>query len=112
MIHFLNVKIPDNKNIEISLSYVYGIGRREAVKICKKLGLNPKALFRDLNNQLQNTLSNYIEFNYIYGFHLKRIKKQNIDMLIKIRSYRGDRHYYGYLVRGQRSKNKKIRRRV
>jgi small subunit ribosomal protein S13 len=110
MIHFLNAKIPDNKNIEISLSYVYGIGRKEALKVCKKLGLNSKASFRDLNNQAQNTLANYIEFNYIYGFHLKRVKKQNIKMLIKMRSYRGDRHYYGYLVRGQRSKNKKIRR--
>jgi ribosomal protein S13 len=54
----------------------------------------------------------YIESNYIHGLQLKRLKAQNIEMLIKIRSYRGNRHYFGYLVRGQRSKNKKIRRHI
>ena len=112
MIHFLNTNIPDNKNIEISLSHIYGIGRKESIKICKKLGLNSRILFKNLNNQSRNALANYIEFNYIYGFHLKRSKKQYIDMLIKIRSYRGSRHYFGYLVRGQRSKNKKTRRHI
>jgi len=112
MIHFLNTNIPNNKNIEISLSHIYGIGRKESIKICKKLGLNPKTLFKNLNNQSRNSLSNFIEFNYVYGFHLKRLKKQNINMLMKLRTYRGNRHYYGYLVRGQRSKNKKLRRHI
>lgn len=112
MIHFLNTNIPNNKNIEISLSHIYGVGRKESIKICKKLGLNPKILFKDLNNQSRNTLANYIEFNYTHGFHLRRLKKQHIEMLVKMRSYRGNRHYYGYLVRGQRSKNKKIRRHI
>lgn len=112
MIHFLNTNIPDNKNIEISLTYIYGVGRNESIKICKKLGLNPKSLFKNLNSQVRSILSSYIEFNYVYGFHLRRLKKQNIEMLIKIRSYRGNRHYFGYLVRGQRSKNKKTRRHI
>jgi small subunit ribosomal protein S13 len=112
MIHFLNTNIPNNKNIEISLSHIYGIGRKEANKICKKLGFNPKTLFKNLNNQSRSSLSNFIEFNYVYGFHLKRLKKQNINMLIKLRTYRGNRHYFGYLVRGQRSKNKKLRRHI
>jgi small subunit ribosomal protein S13 len=110
--HFLNTYIPKNKNLEIGLSYIYGIGRKESLKICKKLGLNPKMLFKDLNDQVLNNLKSYIEFNYIYGFHLKRLKKQNIDALIKIRSYRGNRHFFGYLVRGQRSKNKRIRKHI
>lgn len=110
MVHFLNTDVPDNKNIEIALTHIYGIGRKRSIQICKKLGLNPKILFKNLNNQIRNNLSNFIEFNYVYGFHLKRLKKQNIKMLIKIRSYRGSRHYFGYLVRGQRSKNKKLRR--
>lgn len=112
MIRFLDANIPVNKNIEISLTYIQGIGRKESIKICKKLGLNSKILFSSLNNQLRSMLSNYIESNYTYGLQLKRLKAQNIEMLIKIRSYRGNRHYFGYLVRGQRSKNKKMRRHV
>ena len=110
MIRFLDANIPVNKNIEISLTYIQGIGRKESIKICKKLGLNSKILFKSLNTQSRRLLANYINFNYVHGFHLKRIKKQNIEMLIKMKSYRGNRHFYGYLVRGQRSKNKKKRR--
>jgi len=104
---FLNEKVPFNKNIEISLTSVYGIGRSESIKICKKLGFNPKASFADLSNNYKTRLANYITFNYVHGFYLKRSKKQQIDFIIKLRSYRGTRHFLGYLVRGQRSKNKK-----
>ena len=110
MIQFLNTHIPKQTNLKIGLSYIYGIGRKESVKICKKLGLNPRMPFKSLNDYFLNNLKSYIEFNYIYGFHLKRLKRQNIDALIKIRSYRGSRHFLGYLVRGQRSKNKKFRK--
>jgi small subunit ribosomal protein S13 len=109
---FLNINIPKHTNLEIGLSYIYGIGRKESVKICKKLGLNPRLPFKNLNDHFLNNLKSYIEFNYIYGFHLKRLKRQNINALIKIRSYRGSRHFFGYLVRGQRSKNKKIRKHI
>lgn len=110
MTHFLNVTISNKMNIKVGLSQIYGIGHFEALHICKKLGLNPRALFKSLNNQLRTTLSNYIKFKYIYGFHLKRLKKQNIEFLVKLRLYRGIRHRSGFLVRGQRSKNKKIRK--
>ena len=92
MIRFLDADIPINKNIEISLTYIEGIGRKESIKICKKLGLNSKILFNSLNNQSRSVLANYIESNYIHGLQLKRLKAQNIEMLIKIRSYRGNRH--------------------
>lgn len=110
MIHFLNTTISNNMNIKVGLSQIYGIGHFEAIKICKKLGLNPRAFFKSLNNQLRTTLSNYIKFKYVSGFHLRRLKKQNIDFLIKLRLYRGNRHRAGFLVRGQRSKNKKLRK--
>ena len=107
---FLNVYIPKDKNLEIGFSYIYGIGRIEAKRICRKLGLNSRMLIKDLNSQLLDELELYISFNYIYGFRLKRLKKQNIEKLVKLRSYKGSRHFFGYLVRGQRSKNKKIRK--
>lgn len=107
---FLYENISDKKNIKTALSQVYGIGQKESIKICKKLGLNTNARFKDFDSRTRTNLANFIEFNYIYGFHLKRLKKQRIDSLIKLRCYRGNRHFYGYLVRGQRSKNKKLRR--
>ena len=112
MVHFLNTNIPSTKNTEIALTYIYGIGRKESVYICKKLGLNPKIKFNELNEKIINNLENYIKFKYLYGFHLKRLKKQNIDFLIKLRSYRGNRHFLGYLVRGQKSRNKRLRRHI
>ena len=109
-IHFLNTDIPKNKNLKIALSFIYGIGQKESVSICKKLGLNTKILFGKLNDKAFNNLSNYIEFNYIHGFYLKRLKRQYIDALIKIKCYKGIRLREGLLVRGQKSRNKKSRR--
>ena len=110
MFYFLSENIPEKKNLEISLSYIYGIGRKESIKICQKLGLNSKMYFKDLSNQSLNNLKIYIEFNYVFGFHLKRFKNKNIENLKKIRTYKGNRHFLGYLVRGQRSRNKKSRK--
>jgi small subunit ribosomal protein S13 len=107
---FLHENISDNKNIKVALAQVYGIGYKESIKICHKFGLNIKARFKDLDVGIQSNLANFIEFNYTHGFHLKRLKKQRIETLIKLRCYRGSRHFHGYLVRGQRSKNKKLRR--
>jgi len=109
MIYFLKTKISpskENKNIEIILSQVYGIGRNRAVSVCKKLGLNPKGLFKKLDNRTVKRLSNYIDFYFTHGFHLRLLRKGNIKKLKRIGSYRGRRHVRGYLVRGQSSKNK------
>jgi len=110
VIHFLNTDIPKSKNLEIALSYIYGIGRKEAISICKKLGLNSRVSFDKLNDKAFSNLSNYIEFNYIHGFYLKRLKRQRINFLIKLKCYRGIRLNLGLLVRGQKSRNKKLRR--
>lgn len=110
MVHFLNTDIPNTKNVEIGLTYIYGIGRKESVSICKKIGINPKTKFFSLNEKIISNLENYIKFKYVHGFHLRRLNKQNINFLIKLRSYRGSRHFLGYLVRGQKSRNKKLRR--
>jgi small subunit ribosomal protein S13 len=109
-IHFLNVDIPKKKNLEIALSYIYGIGRKESVFICKKLGLNSKISFDKLNDKALNKLLNFIEFNYSHGYHLKRLKRQRLDFLVKLKTYRGIRLKTGLLVRGQKSRNKKLRR--
>lgn len=106
----ININVSNNKNLEVAFSSIYGIGKKEAISICKQLGLNSRMPFKKLNNQFLDVIASYIEFNYISGFHLKRLKKQHIDRLIKIKCYRGNRHFLGYLVRGQRSKNKKLRR--
>ena len=109
-IHFLNKDIPKKKNLEIALSHIYGIGRKEAIFICKKLGFNPKVLFQNLNEKSLNNLSNFIEFNYVHGFYLKRLRQQRLNFLIKLKCYRGIRLKLGLLVRGQKSRNKKLRR--
>jgi|694.fasta_scaffold02292_6 small subunit ribosomal protein S13 len=109
-INFLNVDIPKQKNLEIALSFIYGIGRKKAIFICKKLGFNSKSKFGLLNEKALKNLSGFIDFYFIHGYTLKRLKRQRLDFLVKIKTYRGTRLVSGLLVRGQKSRNKKLRK--
>jgi len=100
----IGVNIPDNKKIEISLSYLYGIGRDSAQKICKeaKIDMNKKA--KDLTPENMNRIQTIIEKNYKVEGELRQSIRQNINRLKDIKAYRGVRHAHHLPVRGQRTK--------
>jgi small subunit ribosomal protein S13 len=100
----IGIDIPDNKRLEISLTYLYGIGRRLSNEIIEKLGLNPDMRANKLTQDDIARINQLLQSGYIVEGDLRRQIQNNIKRLISIHSYRGLRHRTGLPVRGQRTK--------
>ncbi len=98
------VNIPENKQILIALTYIYGIGRSLAWKILQQVGINPQKKARELTSDETNRLKEIIEKNYKIEGELRRIVMANIKRLKDIGCWRGMRHIKGLPVRGQRTR--------
>jgi len=100
----VGINIPDNKRIEIALTYIYGIGRSLANQILKsaKIDFNKRA--KNLSAEEINRLKEIIEKNHKIEGELRQIIKQNISRLKEIQCYRGIRHLKRLPVRGQRTR--------
>jgi len=112
MLRIAGINVPDNKRIEIALTYIYGIGRVLSNEILKKAGINPDIRTKDLNESQATKLREIIEGNqYKIEGDLRRDKMMNIKRLKEIGCYRGIRHIKGLPVRGQNTKtnNRTIR---
>ncbi len=103
MSRILGVDIPENKRLEISLTYIYGIGKAKANEIIAKLGLDPNMKGKELTFDQIAKISDLIQKDYTTEGDLRREIQQNIQRLIKIGTYRGLRHKKGLPVRGQRT---------
>ncbi len=107
----VGTNIPDNKRIEISLAYVYGIGRPLASKILKIAQVNPNTRAKDLSQIEINRLREIIEKNHRVEGDLRKEIMMNVKRLRDVGAYRGSRHMRGLPSRGQRTKtNSRTRR--
>lgn len=97
------VDLPREKRVEISLSYIFGIGRSTANKILNSTGIDPSTRTRDLTDEEVVKLREFINKNHIVEGDLRRDNSQNMKRLMEIGSYRGIRHRRGLPVRGQRT---------
>ncbi|MFZ2755375.1 MAG: 30S ribosomal protein S13 [Atopobiaceae bacterium] len=97
------VDLPREKRVEIGLTYIYGIGRTTASKICAETGVDPSIRVRDLTEDDVTKIRDYIDANYVVEGDLRRDGRQNIARLMEIGCYRGLRHRKGLPVRGQRT---------
>ena len=104
MARIAGVNLPNQKRLEIGLTYIYGIGQSTALKVCKELGLSPDAKIRDLTDEEVTKLREYIDANLEVEGDLRRERQQAIKRLIEIGAYRGVRHRRGLPVNGQRTK--------
>jgi len=104
IVRIVGVTIPQDKRIEVALAYIYGIGRSSAKKILDELKINPNKKTKDLTNEEENNLREYIRKNFKTEGDLKREILGNIKRLKEIRTYRGIRHEKRLPVRGQRTK--------
>ena len=104
MARIAGVDIPNNKRIEIALTYIYGIGPKSARDILAKTGINPDTRAKDLTEGEIASLRDEIEANYNVEGDLRREVALNIKSLVEINCYRGIRHRKGLPVRGQRTK--------
>jgi len=104
MIRISGVNIPDEKRIEIALTYVYGIGPSTSKKILTRLEINPDTRTKELSAEQANKLREEVEKKYKVEGELKHEIKMNIKRLREIGCYRGIRHQKGLPSRGQRTK--------
>ena len=104
MARIAGVDIPNNKRVEIALTYIYGIGRKSANDILTATGINPDTRAKDLTEDEVAKLRDEIEKNYSVEGDLRRDVAMNIKRMIEINCYRGIRHRKGLPVRGQRTK--------
>jgi small subunit ribosomal protein S13 len=98
------VNLPNQKRLEIGLTYIYGIGQSTAHEVCVALGLSPDTKVRDLTEDEVTALRNYIDANLQVEGDLRRERTQAIKRLSEIGAYRGVRHRRGLPVNGQRTK--------
>ena len=104
MARIAGVDIPNNKRIEIALTYIYGIGRKSANDILAQTGINPDTRAKDLTEEDVAKLRDVIENQYTVEGDLRREIGLNIKRMQEINCYRGIRHRKGLPVRGQRTK--------
>ena len=104
MARIAGVDIPNNKRVEIALTYIYGIGRKSSNDILAKTGIDPDQRAKDLTEDEVAKLRDEIENSYVVEGDLRRDVALNIKRMVEINCYRGIRHRKGLPVRGQRTK--------
>ena len=104
MARISGVDIPNQKRVEIALTYIYGIGLTSSKKILAKTGIDPDKRAKDLTEDEISKLRDEIENHYKVEGELRREVALNIKRLVEIKCYRGIRHRKGLPVRGQRTK--------
>jgi small subunit ribosomal protein S13 len=100
----IGIDIPDNKRLEIALTYIYGIGRSVSNEIIEKLGFDRDMRAHKLTQDDIARLNTMLQSEYVVEGDLRRQVQNNIKRLISIHSYRGTRHRSGLPVRGQRTR--------
>ena len=100
----LGVDIPPNKRLEISLTYIFGVGRSTSHAVCKSLELDPAMKARDLTEEQVTRLASHLQETYPVEGQLRRSLTSSINRLRDIGCYRGLRHRRGLPVRGQRTR--------
>jgi small subunit ribosomal protein S13 len=103
MARISGVDIPREKRLEISLTYIFGIGRTRSQAICTALDINPDTRVRDLTDDEVARIRNYIEATYKVEGDLRREVQQDIKRKMEIGCWQGLRHRRGLPVRGQRT---------
>ena len=104
MARIAGVDIPREKRLEISLTYIFGVGRTTAHKVCEATGIDESTRVRDLTDEEVTRLRSYVDANLKVEGDLRRDVAMDIRRLVEIGCYRGQRHRKGLPVRGQRTR--------
>jgi len=100
----IGVDIPNNKRLDIALTYVFGVGRATARQVCEELRIDTGLKAGDLTEEQTTQIANHLQKNYSVEGQLRRAVAGNISRLRDIGCYRGSRHRRGLPVRGQRTR--------
>ena len=104
MARIAGVNLPNQKRLEVGLTYIYGIGPATARKVCEDLGLSSETKVKDLTDEETTKLQRHIDTNLQVEGDLRRERSQSVKRLQEIGAYRGVRHRRGLPVNGQRTK--------
>ena len=104
MARIVGVDIPNNKRLEIALTYIFGVGRTRSLEVCKALNLDPAMKARDLSEEQTTEIANHLTKNYAVEGDLRRQVAMDIGRLRDIGCYRGLRHRRSLPCRGQRTR--------
>ncbi len=104
MARIAGVDIPKNKQVWVSLQYIYGIGQTLSQRILAKTSVNPETKVNDLTDEEVSRLREVIDKEYAVEGELRKEVNLNIKRLVEIGSYRGLRHRHSLPVRGQRTR--------
>ncbi len=110
MPRILGINIPDNKKIEFSLAYVYGIGKTTSVLILRSAGIDVNKLAKDLTADELNKIQKVLEKGYVVEGDLRKEVSQNIKRLKEIGTWRGNRHARRLPIRGRSKTNSRTLR--
>ena len=105
MARIAGVDLPNEKRVEIGLTYIYGIGRHTSNIILKETGINPDIRVKDLTEEQIGKIREYMDKNLTTEGELRRVVSMNIKTLQEIKCYRGLRHKNHLPVRGQNTKS-------
>ena len=103
MARIAGINIPDNKHAVVSLTYIFGIGRTTAAKICDAAGVDPASKIQDLDEANLDAIRAEVAKFTVEG-DLRRVVSMNVKRLMDLGCYRGMRHRRGLPVRGQRTR--------
>jgi small subunit ribosomal protein S13 len=103
MARIAGVNLPNQKRLEVGLTYIFGIGPSTARRVCTDLGLSPDTKIKDLTDEETTKLQRHIDALEVEG-DLRRERSQAVKRLQEIGAYRGIRHRRGLPVNGQRTK--------
>ncbi len=105
MPRIVGVDIPNNKRVEIALTYIYGVGSTTARKVCEQLHFKPALRAKDLTEEDVQHIAALLEKTFLVEGSLRRQIAQNVQRLKDIGCYRGLRHRKGLPVRGQNTQS-------
>lgn len=111
MARIAGVDLPNEKRMEVALTYIFGIGNTRSRQILEATGINPDTKARDLTDDELLRLREHVDKTYILEGDLRREVRQNIQRLIEINSYRGQRHRRNLPSRGQNTRTNARQRR-
>ena len=104
MARIAGINIPLNKRTEVGLTYIYGVGPSQSLRVLELAGVDPNTYVRDLTEDEVRKLRDAIDQNLTVEGDLRRERSQNVKRLMEIGCYRGLRHRRGLPVDGQRTK--------
>ena len=104
MARLAGVDIPNEKRVEIGLTYIFGVGRTRANQTLTATGISPDVRVKNLTDEQLIALRDYLQGNYKIEGDLRREIDANIRRKVQINCYQGQRHRRGLPVRGQRTK--------